>query len=640
MRSTQLLTLFLVFMCISSSFSADANTKYNAQARYAAITDQSKVIIQFNDSVPTRDQIRLIENLPQAYSHFFIPAPKLAIINTNCQTTRQYFSFIEALEKLPEIRYVGIYCTNSMDHQFGILNTVFVKLKSPTDLPLLESSLEPFGITQTTRYQYNTLIFKIDLDKNSSVHPLDLAIQLHNSQQFEFAEPNYLVNPDVHTTDPLYYRQWSLENTGDSLQWGGTPDADMSVPEAWTITSGDPNILVSVMDSGVDTTHAEFYQQLKTGFDAVGQGSKGYPIANYRGDGHGTACAGIIGAAANNNHGIAGVAYDCSMVPVRIFYYVDTTFSGFQLGVVPFSTSEILADGVNWAWQIAGADIQNHSWGLPDLYLLLGFPPGNPALLDDALDNSFTLGRNGLGSVNFFSSGNDGAPPYWPGRDSHSISVNATSMCDEAKTVTSCDSSDWAGNFGVNLDFSAPGVRVTTTDIRGADGFSTSDYILSFGGTSAACPNAAGVGALVLSANQYLTATEVRNIMSETCDKVGDYWYGTWSGVGSWSEELGHGRLNAFKAVERAAWLVNNQAVNTIQPLHCYPNPATDQLTVSLDLEAEKHFQLYNTTGQLVLEQSFYNKTQSLDLKGLATGCYFARVTANYQVFSQKIIIQ
>lgn len=631
-----LFLLLLSLICLS----ANATPKYNTLARYASITDHSKTLIQFQQGIAEKEQAKILNNLQEVYSYFFIPAPDLAIINTRCQTTSEYYGLIESLEKMAEIKYAGMYINNGLGDQFGILQSVFVKLKSTADLPILESSLEQYGITQTAPYEYNPLIYKIELDKNSSIHPLNLAIQLHNSNKFEFAEPNYLLNPDVHTTDPLYYRQWSLENTGDSLQWGGTPGADMSVPEAWTITSGDPNILIAVMDSGVDTTHAEFYQQLITGFDAIGVGTKGYPTPNFRSDGHGTACAGIIGADANNNHGVAGVAYDCTMVPVRIFYYVDTTFQGFQLGVTPFSSSEMLADGINWAWQVAGADIQNHSWGLADIYLLLGFPPGNPALVDDALDNSFTMGRNGLGSVNFFSSGNDGVLPYWPGRDSHSISVNATSMCDQAKTLTSCDSSEWAGNFGVNLDFSAPGVRITTTDMRGANGFSTNDYVLGFGGTSASCPNAAGVGGLVLSANQYLTATEVRNIMSETCDKIGGYWYGTWSGVGTWSEEVGHGRLNAFKAVQKAAWLVNQQEIEATHNLHCYPNPATDQLTIVLDKDGKKDLELFSTTGQLLVQQSFNDSSVTLSLEAIPQGCYFVRVHINNQWHSQKIIIQ
>jgi len=484
------------------------------------------------------------------------------------------------------------------------------------------------------------LVYKIELNKNNTIHPLDLAIRLHNSNLFEFAEPNYLLNPDVHTTDPLYYRQWALENTGDSLQWGGTPGADMSVPEAWTLTTGDPNILIAIMDSGTDTTHAEFYQQLTTGFDAVGQGTNGYPTPNYRSDAHGTACAGIIGADADNNHGIAGVAYDCKMVPVRIFYYVDTTIAGFNVGVIPFSTSQILADGINWAWQIAGADIQNHSWGLPDIYLLLGFPEGNPGLIDDALNNSFTMGRNGLGSVNFFSSGNDGVAPYWPGRDSHSISVNATSMCDEAKTTTSCDSSDWAGNFGVNLDFSAPGVRITTTDLRGTNGFTPNDYVLGFGGTSASCPNAAGVGGLVLSANPLLTAMEVRQIMSETCDKIGGYWYGTWTPFGSWSEEVGHGRINAFRAVEKAGLLLKNEASIPKKELSCYPNPASDQLMIQINAKGQKQASVYSLVGQIIHQETFTDSFLRIDVSDLPSGCYFMRVVAEGQEYSRKVVVE
>ena len=93
-------------------------------------------------------------------------------------------------------------------------------------------------------------------------------------------------------------------------------------------------------------------------------------------------------------------------------------------------------------------------------------------------------------------------------------------MCDERKSPTSCDGEFWWGsNFGNEVDVVAPGVEIFTTDISGANGYSTGDYDTNFNGTSSACPNAAGVAALVLSVNPNFTQTQVREILETTTTK-------------------------------------------------------------------------------------------------------------------------
>ena len=96
-------------------------------------------------------------------------------------------------------------------------------------------------------------------------------------------------------------------------------------------------------------------------------------------------------------------------------------------------------------------------------------------------------------------------------------------MCDELKTGNDCSPENWSSNHGIGLDISAPGVRIATTDIMGANGYKSSNYSLVFNGTSSACPNAAGVAGLLLSANHELTESQIRSAISRTCKKVGDY---------------------------------------------------------------------------------------------------------------------
>ena len=594
--------LILLSFCSVFAWKAEANSpKYDLTSNYAKIVDASQLIVRFNENINEETSRAVLADFEMLQKHIlFLPAPKIAVVQTKTKdSVSAYFSLIEALENIPTIEYVGLYMQNDQGFSFGILDKVFVKLKNEVDLNDLENTIHQSGISVPKSYKFNPSIYEFQVNKSANVHPLALAMELIALGKYEFVEPNYLLNPLVHSTDPLLYRQWSLENDGSVDQWEGTPGADMSVLDAWTITKGDPTILVAVMDSGVDTSHADLYGRMRTGYDAFGQGTKGYPMPRFRSDGHGTSCAGIIAANNENGHGISGVAPNSQLVSSRIFYYADTTFLGIGLGVIPFSTSEALANGINWAWQVANADIQSHSWSLPDLFIAIGFPEGNPALVDDGLQQAFEQGRDGKGCLLFFSSGNEGNAPNWPGRDAHSMTVNATSMCDEAKTPTSCDSLDWTGNWGANLDFGAPGVSVTTLDMRDTFGFSNGDYILRFGGTSASCPNAVGVAALMLSANPNFLATSYRELLSRSCDKVGGYAYSTWMPYGSWSAELGYGRINAYEAVLAT---LNFTATNEIEyggnPVKIWPNPVSEQLYFDFGEQSIAEIQIYATDGK------------------------------------------
>ena len=77
-----------------------------------------------------------------------------------------------------------------------------------------------------------------------------MASLLEQTKEIEIAEPNYLFQVKVHTNDTYYDHQWNLENQGYAIQGNGTPGADMSVPEAWNITTGDPSVIMAIIDSG------------------------------------------------------------------------------------------------------------------------------------------------------------------------------------------------------------------------------------------------------------------------------------------------------------------------------------------------------------------------------------------------------
>jgi len=145
----------------------------------------------------------------------------------------------------------------------------------------------------------------------------------HKDPDVLYAEPNYIVHTFTEPNDPLFPQQWGLWNTG---QQGGTPGADINAPQAWNITTGSSNVVVTVVDTGIDYNHPDLAANIWSAPTSFTQtyaqytyncpaGSHGYSpgAANPSAcdpmdvDGHGTHVAGIIGAVGNNGLGVSGV---------------------------------------------------------------------------------------------------------------------------------------------------------------------------------------------------------------------------------------------------------------------------------------------------------------------------------------------
>jgi subtilisin family serine protease len=325
--------------------------------------------------------------------------------------------------------------------------------------------------------------------------------------------------------DYLFPVQWGLKNTGIPEQFNGTPGADIGIEAAWEITKGSPSIRIAVIDEGVDRTHPDLINNIDPlGFGLLpGNASTGNVL--YADGSHGTSCAGIIAAEADNGIGIAGVAPLCKIIPVNLTINASGTFG----------TKSQIATCIDWAWNQGGADVLSNSWG-GGLF---------STLVNDAIKRATTLGRGGKGAIVLFSSGNDDAGLNDPKVLPEVIAVGAMSMCYQRKNPTTCDGEYWwGGNYGSGLDVSAPGVKIATTKNGGF-------YEMAFNGTSSACPFAAGIAALILSVNANYTQPQVREILERSTRKVGNYTYSRVPGQpnGSWSNELGYGMVNAHQAV-------------------------------------------------------------------------------------------
>jgi subtilisin family serine protease len=140
------------------------------------------------------------------------------------------------------------------------------------------------------------------------------AVRLYRENpDVEYAEPNYLVRAAVIPNDTRFTEQWHLINTGQTVNGTvGTVGADIDAPEAWGITEGTSSVIVAVIDSGVDKNHPDLKDNLLAGHDFVDDYSEPDDL-----NGHGTHVAGIIGAVSNNAQGIAGIAWNIKIMPLR-----------------------------------------------------------------------------------------------------------------------------------------------------------------------------------------------------------------------------------------------------------------------------------------------------------------------------------
>lgn len=320
-----------------------------------------------------------------------------------------------------------------------------------------------------------------------------------------FAEPSNVGYNDALyiPDDPDFNRQWYLHNTG---QTGGTPDSDVDAPEAWNIERGAPNIVIGIIDTGVDLDHQDLQSNLLPrpsgeDWDFADPDLIPEPGPEWWED-HGTHCAGIA-AAVDNNTGIVGLAPGCSILPVRI----DLHGGAYQNR----------ADAINFVTTIANRYahvVMSCSWRTS----------GNVAAIQNAIINA-----NNNNILVCFAAGNANAntdvSPKYPGVMSEVLSVAATDHSDIKASFS---------NYGSTVDVSAPGVDIFSTV--------PDDQYEDKNGTSMACPLVAGLAGLIWSKNSTLTNQQVRDIIENNCNNI--------DGVNPGYEgKLGKGRINAYKAL-------------------------------------------------------------------------------------------
>ncbi|MEM8831445.1 MAG: S8 family serine peptidase [Cyanobacteria bacterium P01_G01_bin.19] len=391
-------------------------------------------------------------------------------------------------------------------------NEIIVKIDPDMSPVAMESALESVDgeVVETTQDLGIQLIEVEDVEIDEAIAILE------SNPQIEYAEPNFVVSiTDTFPNDPLFNELYALNNTG---QTGGTPDADLDSPEGWDLQTGSSDVVIGVIDTGVDYTHPELDDNMWTnpgeirdnGIDDDGNGYVddyfGYDFVNDDGDpfddnSHGTHVSGTIAAEGNNGDGITGTAWDGQIMALKF------------LGADGFGTTFDAIRAVEYATMM-GADLTSNSWGGG------GFSEG----LAEAIAASGEEEMLFIAAAGNDSSDTDIFAHYPSSYDlDNIISVAATD-----------DSDNLAGfsNFGrTTVDLGAPGVDILSS-VPG------NGYAL-FNGTSMATPHVAGVVSLLLAEEPGLSAEEAKDIILSSVDPIPALEDRTVTG----------GRLNAFNSL-------------------------------------------------------------------------------------------
>jgi thermitase len=335
----------------------------------------------------------------------------------------------------------------------------------------------------------------------------ELIAALGRNPDVASARPDAVTRLCVRPNDKYFSDQYALSNSGQVLddlpeQPQGTAGADIGATGAWDQTKGDSGTIIAVLDTGVELAHPDIRNKLVSGGRDFINGDNDANDDHW----HGTHVAGIAAAETNNQQGIAGVAWDCDILPGKI----------------------ISADGEG----DYGALIQAIYWavdqGVAVINLSLGGDVGDEdllAALKYAFDHNVVVAA---------AAGNEGGAVLYPAAyDQYCLAVAATDYDDHRVS--------WS-NYGPQVDVAAPGVDVLslypTWDTP--EGFAPYAYA---GGTSMATPHVAGLAALLKSLKPWLTAGEIMNVIRYSADDVNA---GAFPGK---DDEIGYGRINAERAL-------------------------------------------------------------------------------------------
>ena len=355
--------------------------------------------------------------------------------------------------------------------------TILVRFRDDATASEIDAALQQVGLGAALRHPWGDVAgyYKIEPEARSGIAVLRLANRLAQRDEVIAAEADMMSRgtSGYIPSDPFFSITWGLHNTGQSY---GNPDMDIDAPEAWDKTEGSPSIITLIIDTGVQQDHPDLHQL--PGADFTGQGGGGGPINEC--DNHGTSVAGVVASAIDNGLGTVGVAPHAWIASARPFISNIPCSAGWS------TFSSWTVDALNWAESI-GARVTNNSNGY------------DPASQSSLIAQRYAE-TQADGMMHFACAGNNSLNQVWYPASLSSVHAVSAIRRDGRRSTFS--------NYNSEVEFTAPGEEIVSTDRTGLDGWVSGDYGTDFWGTSFASPMVAGVAALLFSYSPWLDADE------------------------------------------------------------------------------------------------------------------------------------
>jgi subtilisin family serine protease len=408
----------------------------------------------------------------------------------------------------PEIRTLN---SGQPFHSEGVRyapGQVLVKFKPEVRTQLIDATMAAYG-SKKIREIPRLTVYQVQIPEALSVE--EMVFALKQNPDIEYAEPNYVARIMTTPNDTLFKYQYALHNTGQEI--GGLPgsprgksQADIHATAGWEEAKGKEDTIIAIVDSGVDLEHPDIKNKIVSG---------GRDFANDDWDatddnGHGTFVAGIAAADTNNDEGMAGTAWNCRVLPVKV---TDEDGVGLYSWIV---------DGIIWAAD-NGANVINISLG------------GDEEA--DSLREALQYAHD-KGVVIAAAAGNSGDSVVYPAAyDDFCLAVAATDYNDERMS--------WSSH-GSQVDVAAPGERILSivpTWYWPSQG-DVEAMPYAFGsGTSGATPHVSGLAAILKGLKPGLGADDIMSVIRYSSDDVNK------SEFSGKDEFIGYGRINLEKAL-------------------------------------------------------------------------------------------
>ena len=477
--------------------------------------------------------------------------------------------------KSQRIRRAVPQSLSAEDRPLSAPDKILVKYKKLGDIRTQESikaSVESiFEIQEIQQFTIvDVFVYHTFGDKEKTL------IELKKNPFVEYAEPDYYrYAKTTLPNDSRFSDLWGLHNTGQN---NGTVDADIDAPEAWDLTTGNPDVVVAVIDSGVDYNHEDLRANmwrnpgeiLGNGIDDDGNGyvddyhginaiaNNGDPMDDDR---HGTHASGSIAAVGNNGIGVTGVCWNCKIMALR---FLSKDGSGTISDEI-----ECIQYAVNQGVKIVSGSFGEYS-----------FSQSEKAAIDAA--------RNS-GVLFMFAVGNDGEnndiKPHYPSSN-NSENIIAVGISDRFDRLVS-----WSDYGLTTVDVAAPGDNILSTVLN-------NEYQRE-SGSSMATPHVAGLAALLKSYNPSLNWLDIKNLILNNGDKI----------PSAEGKIVTGSRINAFKALSAEQGIVLNLLAGeggTTAPVPGqYDHQENDEVTILAVPNADYEFSRW--TGSVSAGQETNN---------------------------------